>query len=634
MGYRSDIDGLRALSVLAVLVFHIFPEHLHGGFAGVDAFFVISGFLITGLVEKALASGTFSFREFYARRIRRLLPAAQATIALTLLWCALEAPLVLAPVADSAIWSALSAANLHFYSLAGYFDTSAITKPLLHMWSLGVEEQFYLVWPFGLWLVSRLGGKTHRTFTILALLTVALLSFGWSLRVMKSEPNAAFFLPHLRAWEFALGGLLGFVPAPRRFPAAREILWLLGAGLLGGSFFYLKESDPFPGLYGLGPCVGTALLIWSHNPKLLGHLLTNPVSVYLGRISYPVYLVHWPLLVLYTDYIFEKPQPSELFTIFGGSLVLGALLHHLIEEPFRRQTPWARRLTLGRPVLMSALFAGSIVGGAVLLVRYEPELGNTGGARVWKALAESTAHLDEVTSRGRCYVDMHQRYSERRCFRIQPGTANVLLVGDSMAANVYRGFEEYLRGRAHVSLAAGANCRPLLTPTVPSVACTSRNQVVFRTGDISRFDLIIIIGAFNEPDGMDALPEALSTLKRRGAKRVVVVGSPVRYRRDVNEILWHFKDSSFLAVDAALSRFILESRLPAEAQLKGLAQKHGFQYFSTVDLMCTNPQDLASCRHWVDDKSVPIVRDGGHPSVGGARWFAEKLDSQGLFTGF
>ena len=212
---------------------------------------------------------------------------------------------------------------------------------------------------------------------------------------------------------------------------------------------------------------------------------------------------------------------------------------------------------------MNALFAGSIIGGAVLFVRFEPELGNTGGARVWKTLTASTANLNEATSRGRCYVDMHQRFLAQRCLQIKPETANVLIAGDSMAANIYRGFEEYLRGRAHVSLAAGANCRPLLKPTGPTIACTSRNQVLFHTGDISRFDLIIVIGAFDDPASIDTLPEAIRTLEKRGAKRVVVVGSPVRYRRNVNEILWHFKDSSFLAVDAALG--LHELPRPAEA---------------------------------------------------------------------
>jgi hypothetical protein len=208
---------------------------------------------------------------------------------------------------------------------------------------------------------------------------------------------------------------------------------------------------------------------------------------------------------------------------------------------------------------------------------------------------------------------------------------NVLILGDSMAANMYPGFQDYLRGRAHVSLAASANCRPLVEPTVETLACASRNRVVFRTGDISRYDLILIMGAFQSSRLIDQLPETVRALEERGARRVVVVGAPVRYRRPVNEILWHYKDSSADAVEGALDRFLLSTRLPAESHLRRLSRKHGWEFFSTIDLSCRDPAVLSSCRHWIDGEALPIVRDGGHPTPGGASWFAKKFDAQGLF---
>jgi peptidoglycan/LPS O-acetylase OafA/YrhL len=226
MKYRPDIDGLRALGVLAVLLYHADVTRVSGGYVGVDIFFFVSGFLITALVQRSVEQGTFSYGQFYARRARRLLPASLVTLGVTaLVAMRLLAPDHLKSFGASLVMSAVSLSNVHFWTQSGYFDADAILKPLLHTWSLGVEEQFYLIWPAFIVLVAR---RRERWGMPLAMVTAGALSLGACLYVMRDDVPAAFFLTPLRGWEFCVGGLA--VWAQRRtLPAyAQEGLTVVG----------------------------------------------------------------------------------------------------------------------------------------------------------------------------------------------------------------------------------------------------------------------------------------------------------------------------------------------------------------------------------------------------------------------
>jgi peptidoglycan/LPS O-acetylase OafA/YrhL len=335
-GYRPDIDGLRSIAVGSVLLYHYGLTVIPGGFVGVDIFFVISGYLITNILARDISNGGLSITSFYNRRIRRILPA----VLFVLLACLAAGWLLLAPgdyevLGHSAGYSAIGAANLYFYWNTGYFDQAAELMPLLHLWSLGVEEQFYVVWPLllaGIMWLAR--GKAW--VTIAAILVVIGVSFAATVFMMPVDPKGAFFLPHLRAWELAVGALIAFLPAIR-WRIVSELMGVVGLALIAYSLIMLKAGDAFPGINALAPVVGSALLVWPRTKSVTGWVLSLPPLVFTGKISYSLYLWHWPVLVFFRFY-----ANGDLPSLYGA-LVLGVIAYTLavfswwvIERPFRR----------------------------------------------------------------------------------------------------------------------------------------------------------------------------------------------------------------------------------------------------------------------------------------------------------
>ncbi|WP_456654758.1 acyltransferase family protein [Bradyrhizobium sp. JR3.5] len=330
MKCRADIDGLRAIAVLSVLAFH-YGAALPGGFTGVDVFFVISGFLITQQLSAEIANGTFSILNFYDRRIRRIVPALAVVLAFSL-WAG---KLLLLPgdyksMAGSAAYAAFGASNFFFLSNTGYFDQVSELMPLLHTWSLGVEEQFYLVWPL---LLASFAPTRRSCATPLTIGCAIAIGFIASLYWLDIDPKGAFYLVLPRAWELALGALLVFLPPLSQRLSAVAIA--TGVALIAAGFV-LARASAFPGSAALYPCVGAALVIWPRRdePKLsywLGKL--RPI----GLISYSLYLWHWPVWVLFRHYINNaEPSPFEAIALAGISTVLAVLSFRFIEKPFRK----------------------------------------------------------------------------------------------------------------------------------------------------------------------------------------------------------------------------------------------------------------------------------------------------------
>ncbi|WP_247278802.1 MULTISPECIES: acyltransferase family protein [unclassified Bradyrhizobium] len=342
MKYRADIDGLRAIAVLSVLAFH-YNAALPGGFTGVDVFFVISGFLITQQLSAEISNGTFSILNFYDRRIRRIVPALAVVLALSL-WIGkfLLLPGDYKSMAASAAYAAFGASNFFFLSNTGYFDQTSDLMPLLHTWSLGVEEQFYLAWPLLLALIAT-GRK--RIDLAAAMGAAVVIGFGASLFWLDTDPKGAFYLVLPRAWELALGALLVFLrPLPQRLGAAAIAsgLALIAAG------FVLVHASAFPGAAALYPCVGAALVIWPRVAESnLGYWLGKLRPI--GLISYSLYLWHWPVWVLFRHYINNaEPSPLETIALAATSIVLAFLSFRFVEKPFRKPT-WepARTVRVG-----------------------------------------------------------------------------------------------------------------------------------------------------------------------------------------------------------------------------------------------------------------------------------------------
>ena len=348
--YSPGVDGLRAVAVLGVLLYHAGVPFFSGGFVGVDVFFVISGYLITRLLAKELqANGRIDLLAFYGRRARRILPALVATLVATAAAAVvLDMPQRLSDFGLTFLHAIISTSNIHFLFNSSYFDADVHTNPLLHTWSLGVEEQFYLVWP---WLLPLLGIATGRIrLTVLATGIVSLLA---AVLVIGHAPDAVFYLTPYRAFEFAIGGLLALWPL-RLHKRAADFAFLAGVLLIGVSMSMFSDKTLFPGASALVPCVGAALCIAAADHSRLGMLLRNRPMVYVGLVSYALYLVHWPLLVFYKQIKHvDHLEPREIVYFLILSLLLAVVLNRAIEVPMRKPAFW-------KPVAIRSAVAGAL----------------------------------------------------------------------------------------------------------------------------------------------------------------------------------------------------------------------------------------------------------------------------------
>lgn len=335
--YRSDIDGLRAIAVLAVVAFHAFPEWISGGYIGVDIFFVISGYLISIIIFEDLDKKNFSFINFYGRRIRRIFPA----LLLVLLSCYIFGWLTLLTeeywqLGKHIAGGASFISNFLLWRESGYFDNSVYTKPLLHLWSLGIEEQFYIIWPALLFIAWK-----YRINYLRIILFIALTSFLINIITVSSHPNAAFYSPLSRFWELSIGSILAYIAVFKedltiRMHKFNNTLSVLGLAFIVCGAIFLTSVSLFPGVWALLPTLGAGCLIISGPHSWISRiLLSNRILVWFGLISFPLYLWHWPLLSF--AYILEGELSLILRTaLITTSIVLAWITYSLIEQPIRR----------------------------------------------------------------------------------------------------------------------------------------------------------------------------------------------------------------------------------------------------------------------------------------------------------
>ncbi|WP_135813970.1 acyltransferase family protein [Leptospira fluminis] len=333
--YRPDIDGLRAVAVLLVVGFHAFPEYVSGGFIGVDVFFVISGFLISGIIFDQLNEERFSLKDFYSRRINRLFPA----LIVVLVCCGIFGWFILLPaeyknLGKHTFGGSFFLSNIFLWREAGYFDSGSSEKPLLHLWSLGIEEQFYILWPFLLMFVWK---KSKRKLELIVALF--LISFLFEIGITKSHPVAAFYSPLARFWELFLGAVLAAAirsDAYKHWIISPRFLSLIGLGLIFSSAFLLNEKSVFPGWRAIFPSLGAVFVISDLNRSWLNrNILSNKMFVFIGLISFPIYLWHWPILSFV--HILEGQTPTILVRTICVflSLFFAVLTYRYIESPLR-----------------------------------------------------------------------------------------------------------------------------------------------------------------------------------------------------------------------------------------------------------------------------------------------------------
>jgi peptidoglycan/LPS O-acetylase OafA/YrhL len=340
-GYRADIDGLRAIAVLSIVIYHFCPSLLTGGYVGVDIFFVISGFLISGKISDELINGSFSFASFYIRRIRRIFPSLILVLFVTLAvgWFTLL-PGEFKELGKYTAGSAIFITNLILWSDAGYFDRIAELKPLLHLWSLGVEEQFYIFWPFLLW------GAWKRISLILIIAALLAISLALNIAIIGTDRVIAFYSPVSRLWELASGALLAQI---MRMTYSKVVctqtivsqVWKNIASIIGFAAILLPmnlltSESIFPGWNAVFPVFGTVLIIWAGMSSCINRLfLANPLMSWIGMVSYPLYLWHWPLLAYIRILTHGAPLPEFLAIAFICCLALSIFTAHIYEPYFR-----------------------------------------------------------------------------------------------------------------------------------------------------------------------------------------------------------------------------------------------------------------------------------------------------------
>jgi len=477
--YRLEIDGLRAFAVLSVVVFHAFPNWLKGGFIGVDVFFVISGFLITSHIFENLDKGQFSFTDFFGRRIRRIFPALILVMASSLAfgWFALLAD-EYTQLGKHVASGAAFITNFILVDESGYFDNAAETKPMLHLWSLAVEEQFYIVWPMVLWLAWK------RKFNLLTItILVAVVSFYLNLSFVKSHPIETFFWSVGRFWELLSGSVLAWLFLYKSDELSRLKLWVdksllriiyskeieangsttsnlmsfFGLLLLAYGLVRIDETFSFPSKWALIPVLGAVLIIASGSKAWLNRIfLMNPIAVWFGLISYPLYLWHWPILSFLQIVEGEIPHRDARIIAVFLAIILAWLTYKFVEIPIRKQTQNALR---AKHLVISLFLLG--------VIAYSIE--QTNGVKTRSVVIEYNSNLDElkrtVAKEKECLEFLGIKESKFDYCKIgTKGSKGVVaVIGDSHAhvafPGISKGLEEY--GLTTILL-ANSSCPPLL----------------------------------------------------------------------------------------------------------------------------------------------------------------------------
>jgi peptidoglycan/LPS O-acetylase OafA/YrhL len=651
LAYRPYIDGLRAVSIVAVVGYHIGLPAFGGGFVGVDVFFVISGFLIIGQIAAAIRAGRFSFTAFYARRVLRILPP----LLLVLLASIAVAPLVLVTPREysefgrSVVASALIYANHYFLGQEGYFDTRSDLKPLLHLWTLSVEEQFYLVVPAILLLLARLAAARRRPLRDVWLASTAIitvLSLIGCILLTRHSRNYGFYLMPLRGWEFMVGGALGIgLPAgPRLIRHSGSLAWAGLAAILV-AIVLLGSVGLYPSGWALVPAGGAALVIWAGllSPgNTVARLLSLRVPVAIGLVSYSWYLWHWPLLAFTRIAQFGDRRLGSALAIALLSLLLATATYWAIERParaWRHRAQAQRGWTVAAGVLACAGCAGLGLGLADIIA---PQVARSLPPGLQPSVETSITQDDSCAIRNDPRLDS-------RCLAEAGGARFGLLLGDSHARALYRVLraETEHHGQRLISLLT-FGCPPLLSPAgnfsaSDPVDCARRNDAGLRSiaavaGDRLGFAVIeaawLYYGSYRElvisgamPTGefasaavmsrfADRLAETIQRLIDMHVRRIILVGPvPIAPRSVPACLIRADRQGGDRNTLCAFTRAQAERlRGPVVAMLQAAARRFdAVRYVDPIDSFC----DSTTCRS--AEGNVALLADQQHLTEAGTR---------------
>lgn len=616
--YRAEIDGLRAIAVLAVVLYHFGVTSLSGGFVGVDVFFVISGYLITAILQRQLDAGAFSIADFYRRRALRILPAL---LFLLVVLC-LSAPVLLTPtdiktLARSLPWVAGFLSNFYFAREVFYFDPSADTQLLLHTWSLAVEEQFYILYPIILGLTFRFARR------MAAVLVWAAITGSFALSVFLLETDQAkiaFYMFPPRAWELGLGAVVALGGSPAvSHRALREVLCLCGLALIGFGVLSVNASSTFPGANALAPCVGAALIIAYGQGTWLGGVLGSGLPRAIGKVSYSLYLWHWPVAVVVRQFMGADLGLSGLAACLAISLGLSVLSYHWIEKPFRNRT-----LTRVRPQkVLAAAMAGllgmaaagpalALLAPASLILR-DPEAARDLAYLNYDQRAESRAEV----SRDLCFLTDESpspRLNLQTCLAEDGDRPDVLVFGDSHIAYLLPGLRSAFPS-THFVQATAAGCKPIDDYALGRPYCRPMLDTIYDRLDRHHYQAVVLGGRWIEKD-MPSLIRSIRRLQAAG-QTVVVVGPAPEYSDALPAVLAR---QSWLGPSIRPQSFLRSEPAALDRRMREAVGRTGAVYVSHQDGICAD----GACRTRTPT-GAPIAFDYAHLTGEGARYVAARI---------
>lgn len=636
--YRPDIDGLRAIAVLLVVFHHAFPQFLKGGFIGVDLFFVISGFLISTIIFQNLEQGTFSFLDFYKRRVKRIFPA----LCLVLLASFVCGWFLLLPADYKQLGKHMAAgaafvSNFAFWNESGYFDSGSKLKPLLHLWSLGIEEQYYIFWPLMVWFLW----KRHVNLLKICL-ALFVISFAINIITAKSYPVAAFYSPASRFWELLIGSVLAYTSlhttkATNKTAKSSNIdhwtSWL-GVVLLAVGVYFINPERRFPGFWALFPTVAAFLLIKS-GPKAWfnRYILSNRMLVWVGLISFPLYLWHWPALVFAEIHAGVLDTRTKLGLI-ALSMVLSWLTYRFVERPIRfgKLIVETKKVPLA---LCTILLATTVLSGYT----YQRDGFDSRFPKFIQTLLSNQPKLDEGWRSGTCILDQGHPSTEFAADCVDKDKRPLLFLwGDSHAAALYPGLKHLQDSGTYsfgIAQRTGAVCPPILGDARPW--CNEINNDSFRLMKELKPEIVMMYaywshgldgkGGFAGLYDLSKLDATVAELKKIGVKKVILMGPSPYWRNSLpHNIVENWKKTKTVVkppLRLSYGDFGLLAELPIyDKQMREIAKRLDISYISGVDFLCN--ADGCLTRDSEDGVKVSSV-DYGHLTVDASQTYLKLI---------
>ena len=607
--YRPDIDGLRAVSILLVIGYHAQPWLVPGGYIGVDIFFVISGFLITRIILTQLKAGTFSSIDFYSRRVRRIFPALIVVLTVTYLigWFVLL-PDGFSLLGESTAAGVAFVSNLFQLGQVGYFAPDAAENPLLHLWSLGIEEQFYIFWPPILLIIF---GSMQRRFWIV---TLAAASFAISLLIFFGYKEWSFYSPISRAWELLAGGIVANWSVDRPEPeqqgsALRDnLLATIGIAAILGAAFGLNKSSLFPGLCALLPVVGAVLIIVSPNAVVNRILLSNRAMVLVGLISYPLYLWHWPLLSYLAIIRNGVPNFVDIWITVIVAVVLAWLTFRFVEIPLRRRPKAVPRLAFGLLTIGVVGIITAVASG--FSFRFSPEI-------------RDIALIPQKNNAGfldKCFLEAPGSRFDSNC--IEQGEKTLLFLwGDSTAAALYPGLKKAEDAFPfRLARFTAPACAPILKAG-SNARCDDANDIVFRFIKAAHPEIVLLHAMWNNSTDLAKLGQTIEQLKAIHVPRIVVLGPVPVWKRTLPNAL----------VNGYRLRHVIADRIATgvsgpqdDERMEAFSKAAGVEFISAWHALCTSEGCMTRVGPAANDV---IASDIVHLSDAGSNFLSEAIAS-------